>query len=126
MTKYPGEPTTSEAAEEVARLIGARLESVAFVVNYLQLDFSGCLSLTLLVWPEVHLAGETLATGTPGYNDALCALIQSVVTGVTTDGCETICITFDSGAELNVLLRPVPLCGERLMLNGPEHYLFVW
>ena len=39
--------------EALARLIGARLTSVQFILNYLILGFDERGALTTLVWPEI-------------------------------------------------------------------------
>lgn len=112
--------------EALARLVGARLTSVQFILNYLIIGFDERGSLTTLVWPEISYRGKKTMFGTQGYRDELCALIEKVAKNVTMESDETICIDFENGAELRVPLQTYQALGERAILTGPKHYLFVF
>jgi hypothetical protein len=62
--------------EAIARITGARLTSVQFVMNYLILGFDEKGALTTLVWPELLKEKMTASFSSLGYRDALCALID--------------------------------------------------
>jgi hypothetical protein len=66
----------------LSRIIGARLTSVNFVLDYLILGFDEKGALTSLVWPEVFIAGSVLKFGMQGYTDRLCELISQDFSGV--------------------------------------------
>ncbi len=72
------------AANWLGRLVGFRLFSVQFVMDYVQLRFDSSPSdmpvLTCNVLPAVELTGRSLTHGTLGYGDALRAFIPKVVT----------------------------------------------
>jgi hypothetical protein len=112
--------------EAIARLIGARLTSVQFILNYLILGFDEKGALTTLVWPEIHYERKTITFGTQGYRDELCSLIEKVVKNVTMEVDETISIDFENGIELRIPLATYKAPGERAILTGPKQYLFVF
>jgi hypothetical protein len=112
--------------EALARLIGARLTSVQFIMNYLILGFDEKGALTTLVWPEIHYDGKNFTFGTQGYRDELCSLIEKVAKNLTIEADETINIDFENGTELRIPLRSYKAPGERAILTGPRHYLFVF
>ncbi|MGC2634907.1 MAG: hypothetical protein WA215_11915 [Candidatus Cybelea sp.] len=112
--------------EALARLIGARLTSVQFILNYLILGFDEKGALTTLVWPEISYERKKISYGTQGYRDELCALIEKVANNVTFDSDEIICIHFENDAELHIPLQSYKAPGERAILTGPKHYLFVF
>lgn len=62
-------------------LVEEKLESVVFVMDYVQLDF-GTARFTAYVWPTVTLGGVTEQFGDPGYRNALCAFITHEVLSV--------------------------------------------
>ena len=58
----------------VAGVVGEYLSAVTFVMDYLQIDFSGH-TFNLYRWPTVSIAGRAMHRQSPGYRDALCSLI---------------------------------------------------
>ncbi len=82
-----------------------QLASVAFVQDYLQLDFDGPL-LTLYVWPDIADAdGISIAYGEPGYRDALCTVIGETVTTPDLNEGRSLTIEFENGTVLALSLR---------------------
>jgi hypothetical protein len=80
-------------------IIGARLTSVQFVLDYLILGFDEKGALTSLVWPEIiSRAGSTVKFGMQGYRDNLCDPIAQVVSAVHVSEDETITISFGDNA----------------------------
>lgn len=83
----------------------AQLLSVAFVQDYLELDFDGPL-LTLYVWPDVADAdGISIAYGEPGYRDALCSVIGETVTTPELHEGRSMTVEFENGTVLALSLR---------------------
>jgi hypothetical protein len=109
-----------------SRIIGARLTSVNFVLDYLILGFDEKGALNSLVWPEIiSIAGTALRFGMEGYRDRLCDLITQVVSEVHFSEDETIVISFGEN-RLRIPLRQKQLPGERAIFTGPKHFLYVW
>jgi len=128
MTASAARPRDSwlDRNEGLLRIIGARLSSVQFVLNYLILGFDEKGALTSLVWPEVMHADHTLKFGDPGYRDRLCELIEKVVTGASMDSADTITIQLGDDDRLKLPLSTYGGQGERAILTGPQHYLRVF
>jgi hypothetical protein len=112
--------------EALSRLVGARLTSVQFILNYLILGFDERGALTTLVWPEIVCGDKTVTFGEQGYRDALCALIEIVAKKITMERDETISIDFENGTNIRIPLRAYKASGERAILTGAKHYLFVF
>ncbi len=110
----------------LSRVLGARLSSVDFVLDYLILGFNGKGALTSLVWPEVVLPdGSVLTLGMQGYRDALCDLITQVVSSIHLSEDEIITISFGH-TNLRIELQQRRLPGERAIFTAPKHFLYVW
>jgi hypothetical protein len=124
--KNDDEATWTDKEKALARLIGARLTSVQFILNYLILGFDERGALTTLVWPEISNGDRRMTFGAQGYRDELCSLIEEVVKSVTVEPDETISIDFENGTALRIPLRSYSASGERAILTGPKHYLFVF
>ena len=118
--------TRIDQQNALARLVGARLTSVQFVLDYLILGFDEKGAMTCLVWPELVDKDQAILFCAPGYRDALCSQLEATVDSATMDDNEVIHIIFASGCELLVNLRLCLREGERAILTGPEHYLFVF
>jgi len=69
--------------ELLSRLVGFRLFSVQFVMDYVQLRFDGPTEdlpvLNCDVLPSVESEGRVWRDGDVGYADALCGLIPGTV-----------------------------------------------
>jgi hypothetical protein len=115
----------AEREKALAKLIGARLTSVQFVMDYLIFGFDERGALTTLVWPEIFDTNEKISFGMKEYRDALCGLIGKIVQNATIGADETISFVFD-GSEVRIALRSYQLSGERAILTGPKHYLLVF
>jgi hypothetical protein len=114
-----------EGESVLSRIIGARLTSVDFVLDYLILGFDGKGALTALVWPEISNAGNILKFGMQGYRDRLCELITEVVSEVRFSEDETITILLgDNYLRIPLQQREAP--GERAIFTAPKHFLHVW
>ncbi|MFY9680594.1 MAG: hypothetical protein WA424_09330 [Candidatus Sulfotelmatobacter sp.] len=109
----------------LARIVGARLTSVDFVMDYLILGFDGKGALTTLVWPEIFTDGSILAFGMQGYRDQLCELITTPVLEAQCSKDQTITISFEHN-RLRIPLRDRRVSGERAIFTYSKHGLFVW
>jgi hypothetical protein len=113
-------------AKLLSEIIGARLSSVQFVMDYLILGFDAKGALTTLVWPEIISAEQETEFGMPGYRDNLCDLITKVVENVEIAGDETIIIGFGRDVRLAIPLQTYKSSGERAIFTTPKNSLFVW
>lgn len=68
-------------AEYLPNVIGEKLSSVTFVLNYVQVDFDGK-QFTAYSWPTVGEKDRRTNFEDHGYRDALCSLIARVVVNV--------------------------------------------
>jgi hypothetical protein len=116
----------AEQEEALSKLIGARLTSVQFVMDYLILGFDERGALTCLVWPEILDSGKKITFGMEGYRDKLCSLIEKVVKSAAMEQDETMSIDFEDSVELRIPLKLHEGPGERAILTGPRRYLFVF
>jgi hypothetical protein len=123
MTK---EHIQDNGAELLSEIIGARLSSVQFVMDYLILGFDAKGGLTTLVWPEIISAEQTIEFGMPGYRDSLCDLIMRLVENVEITPDETIIIGFGRDVRLAIPLRTHQRPGERAIFTTPTNRLFAW
>jgi hypothetical protein len=120
-----GNTKVEQGAAVLSRIIGARLSSVDFVMDYLILGFDGKGALTSLVWPEIiSNAGSVLKFGTPGYRDRLCDLITQVVSQARVSEDESITISFGDD-HLRIPLQQRQH-GEKAIFTAPKHFLYVW
>jgi hypothetical protein len=119
-------PSWMEKEQAISRLVGARLTSVQFILDYLILGFDEKGALTTLVWPEISVENKTMTFGTEGYRDELCSLIEKVAKNVTMESDDTVSIVFENGIEVRIPLGSYKGRGERAILTGPKHYLFVF
>ncbi len=105
-----------EPNELLGRLVGFRLYSVQFVMDYVQLHFDGPTKdmpiLNCDVMPAVTISGHTVTDGLPGYADALRSLISGTVMHTEEATGIGLTIELDNG---RVVLHPT-----RAELAGPE------
>jgi hypothetical protein len=97
-------------------IVGEKLSSVEFVMDYVQLRFDGP-TLTAFTMPVVAADGRVFRVGEPGYRDALCERIAVLVTAADVSA-EAIAIDFADGARITVALR------EEDQVTPPESAMF--
>jgi len=113
--------------EMLQKVVGARLTSVYFVLDYVMLGFDERGGLTALVWPILFRNGEELRFGQNGYRDGLCELIGGTVEKASISLDETISISFGGGVLIEIPLGTRTDGCERATFNIPrEHLLRVW
>lgn len=98
-------------------LVGEQLNTVAFVMDYVEFKFNGPV-LRALTSPSV-LSGEMrFRFPEPGSRDALCSLIGSEVLAVTITEGERIEVAVDTGQTLTI-----PLDDESRVGIEAAHYV---
>jgi hypothetical protein len=96
-------------------IVGEYLSAVTFVMDYVQLDFSGA-RLTALTLPTVHVGGKVWTSVDSGWRDSLCERIGvTVQTALVRD--EELGINFEDGACFSISLKLVDC-------RGPEAFNF--
>lgn len=116
----------AEQEEALSRLVGARLTSVQFILNYLIIGFDERGALTTLVWPATIDGDNVFRFGDGGYRDKICSLIEAVAMSITVAEDETVLINFHNSVRMQLPLGSYVGQGERAILSGPKHYLFVF
>ena len=106
-------------------LIGEQLSAITFVQDYLQLDFDGN-RITGYIWPTVRSQDATIRFGSPGFRDALCHVISSVVEDVI-ESESLIELRFHSGISFSFRLADFPQQeGDRVAFNSQEGEWSFW
>jgi hypothetical protein len=107
--------TVVAEADLLASLVGQIVESIVFVMDYVQVTLWGPHStrrLTMFVWPRVEAFAETWVHGDRGYRDALCSLIGQTVVAAGESHVTGLTLRLDHAA-----LSINPELGD---LSGPE------
>ncbi len=86
-------------------LIGEKLSSVTFVMDYVQVDFDGN-GFTFYIWPVVTIDNIEYRFGEPFYRDKLCSLITKIVKHVVFVNNKGIGIDFENESKLFLSLDP--------------------
>jgi hypothetical protein len=115
-----------EAELLLQTILGARLTSVQFVLNYLILGFDEKGALTTLVWPQFLDGEKVFKFGMQGYRDQLCGLIEQVVRAIEISSNETIRIVFSNNSRMHIPLQDCQGEGERAIFTAPKHRLLVF
>jgi hypothetical protein len=104
--------------EALQVLVGEKLSSVTFVLDYWQLDFDGNgFNVMSKITIKDH-AGE-VSSGQPGFRDRLCEQIAKIVRRVRFEDGQGVLITFDDGDFLRLSCRdndyrgPEAICFRR-------------
>jgi hypothetical protein len=97
------DPPKLTLADGLAKLVGRRMSSVTFVMDYVQLAFDGH-GLNAYTLPTITHGSERNAWGQLGYRDALCAPIGLIVESASADE-HQVSITFEGGATISISLR---------------------
>ena len=84
-------------------LVGEKLSSVTFVMDYSQVDFDGN-RFTFYIWPVVTVDKVEYKFGDQYYRDKLCSLITKVVTQASYVDNQEMNILFGDNAKLNLPL----------------------
>ncbi|MCC5581381.1 hypothetical protein IMZ11_37840 [Microtetraspora sp. AC03309] len=98
-------------ADDPSGLVGEELNTVAFVMDYVEFHFNGP-KLTALTDPHVQIGSQTWIFPQAGSRDALCTLIGRTVQAVSIKTNE--CILLDFGEAI----LTIPLDEDNR--HGPE------
>jgi hypothetical protein len=115
-----------DGEKALQRILGARLTSVQFVLDYLILGFDEKGALTSLVWPEIVQSDGVTKHGSLEYRNLLCGLIESVVRETAMQADDTIEVKFNNSTKLRIPLGTYVGTGERAILTAPKHFLSVF
>ncbi len=108
----------NESEKPVLKYLENRgLAGITFVRGYIQFLFDGPV-LNVYTLPRVKTANEKFSPETPGYHDALCALIDKTVIATHEEPREKILIQFSDGASIEISLKEEDrVCAEAAMLQ---------
>ena len=102
-------------------IVGEFMNSVEFDMYEIVLRFSGS-TLTSFVSPLVHDGSQTFREDDPGYRDALCSLIGTVVSSTEVHEEDVLRITFADNRSITVSLRAEdaigPECANFVSASG--------
>ena len=109
-------------------LIGEKLSSVIFVMDYLQIDFDGN-RFTFNVWPKIMVQGTLTEFGSFEYRNILCSLIGSKISQVELIEYVHLRLTFTNKDTITVSLDPTNqeiICPEIINFSDTKNNLYVW
>jgi hypothetical protein len=85
-------------------IVGEYLSAVTFVMDYLQMDFSGN-RFNMYCWPVVTISQKSLTHTERGYKNAICSLIGETLTEVEEYFDTGLMLQFANGASVCLSLR---------------------
>ena len=94
----------AEELRSLQTIVGEKLSSVEFVMDYVQLRFDGP-TLTAVSHPVVKTTTAVLRWDDPGYRDALCGQITAHVASVDIRDRDELKVLFDNGVSVAVSLK---------------------
>ena len=111
-------------SEYLPDLVGEKLSSVIFVLDYLQLDFDGK-RFTAYAWPVVIETNRRKKFGDSGYRDALCSLIARVVAAVE-NRVTVLRVGFSNGSALEFDIEEDESGREKLIFEETGDYKWAY
>lgn len=106
-------------------LVGKRLDSVCFVLDYITLQFDD-LGLAALANPIIEENSQEFTAGQPGYRDVLCAQIEQYVTAAS-ETANRLEIQLANGVTISVPLdADYPPGPEMATLSGRGTFITAW
>jgi hypothetical protein len=124
----------SETFIPLPSLVGSRMYSVTFILDYQQLAFDGPdteqHAINTYSRTRVGVGDSWFVSGEPGYRDALCNRVGGIVRIAGTDDAEKqIIVTFADDAIISISLRPEDFTGpeaaEYICYAGKDERLHV-
>jgi hypothetical protein len=97
-----------------AILVGEELNTVAFVMDYVEFHFNGP-RVRALTNPIVHTSRGDVQFPMPGSRDALCSLIGLAVSEAALKEGNSLTFSFSSGVELIIPLDPDSYIGPEAL-----------
>ena len=117
--------TEFEIDNPLKNLIGRELSGVAFVRDYIQLQFDDR-GLTAINLPSVIANGEAKIPDHQGYRDLLCERIgHTVVEAELNDG-EGIWLKFDDDSVVSISLKNEDYIGPEAAIMYIDERTWVW
>jgi hypothetical protein len=117
-----------KSVEEKSRLLsilnGLELSAVAFVRDYLQLQFDGPL-LNVMTEADIIVHDKVLHWMSPGFRDALCEQIGLTIAEVHTVTLDQVTVKFSSNAEFCIPLIPTKASGPECIYFSSDENWFV-
>lgn len=113
----------------IESIIHAKLTSVVFIRDYVQLLLDGDASeycLTIYDYPKVHKNNRELSYGHIGYCDSLCSFIGQLVTNAYDIDEVAIQIFFGEKDRIIVSLNPEEFSGPEAMMMTTHGAWNVW
>jgi len=105
------------AQEALQIIVGQRLTSVEFVMDYIQLRFDGPV-LTVLSPVTVTTDELEIRSGEAGFRDCLCERIAARVTSARIVPHEALQLEFEDEARIRISLRPADYDVEAVLFNS--------
>ena len=87
-------------------LVGEKLSSITFVMDYWQLDFDGRGAFTVTSQITVTSVQWATSSEEPGFRDRLCEQIAKIVVSAEFRNDEGVCIAFEDGSVVHLSTRP--------------------
>lgn len=107
--------------QSLGQIVGQKLNSVTFVMDYVQLEFDDA-RLTAFTQPYLVPDKTILRWDDPGYRDTLCGQIGRKVSSVAIRGGDAIEVAFETGIVVGISLKDQDYRGaEAAMFNGRDH-----
>ncbi len=109
------------------QVVGRRLSSVTFVMDYVQLMFDPPPSVNALTPITVRSGGQMAVSGDEPFRNLLCEQIPKTVTDVSlTDG-EALTFSFEDSSTISLSLRKEDYgaCPEAVNFFGYDHFWVV-
>ena len=96
-------------------LIGEKLSSVTFVLDYWQLDFDGH-GFNVMSTITVKDATWTVNSGEPGFRDRLCEQLAKIVLYAEFKDNQGVLIAFEDGSSIYLSARPEDYRGAEAII----------
>jgi len=108
--------TANALTDSLQVLIGEKLSSITFVLDYWQIDFDGN-GFNVMSQITVTGANWTSRSGDPGFRDRLCERISKIVSHTEFEDDVGVSITFEDQGRLQLSTKPEDY-------RGPEALIF--
>ena len=106
-------------SDAIQVIIGEKLSSVTFILDYWQLDFDGH-RFSVLTWLSVTRGSKTVRSGEAGFRDELCGQIAKIVR-VADFASNVLSIAFEDGSAIRAFAREEDYrhpCPEALLFES--------
>lgn len=97
-------PHSDDQKEFSNLLVGRRISSVEFVLNYVQLKFEG-VTLTCVTLPSVTVAGRRWSWGETGFTDQLLGRIDQRVKAASYQLGDCVSLLFTDDGSIQISLK---------------------